>query len=142
MIEVPRGGGGSFATKGQTWQFYSSQLPLTAGRVLDVGIYSGSAHRITVASEGHTSDAHVMENAATGWTFFWVQRTAKPLPADANVGSQEYQGPERLTITAYDAEGRTLHTVTGGFHTGNRAQNPRDHGPDPQGSPTPGVPCS
>lgn len=115
---------------------------ISANRVLDVGIYSGMAHRITVASEGRTSEAHVAHDPANRRTFFWVQRTARPLPADANVGPREYQGPERLTITAYDSAGHLQHTVTGGFHTGNRIQNPRDNGPEPHGSPTPGVPCS
>jgi hypothetical protein len=142
MIEVPRGPAGEFAAKGRTWRFQSSQLPLGADSVLDAGIYGGTAHRITVASEGHGSDAHVSENAVTGWTFFWVQRTAKPIPADANGGPQEYTGPERLTITAYDAAGRPDHTVTGGTETGIRMQNPRDNSPDPRGTPTPGIPCS
>lgn len=140
----PPGPDGGFTAKGVTWWFESSQLPLAAGRVLDMGIYSGTAHRITVASEGRSSDANVTQNTATGWTLFWVERTAKPLPAEANVGPDEYQGPERLTITAYDAAGRRQHTVTGGFHIGSRTQNPRDNSPDPHGSPTPGVPvpCS
>lgn len=142
MIEVPRGPNGDFAAKGKTWQFESSQLPLGADRVLDIGIYSGAAHGISVASEGHSSEAHLAQNAVTGWTFFWVERIAKPLPADANVSPQEYKGPERLTITAHDAAGRPQHAVTGGFHTGTRTQNPRDNSPDPHGTPTPGVPCS
>ncbi len=107
-----------------------------------MGIYSGTAIRISVASEGHDSDAHLAPNAATGWTFFWVERTARPLPADANVGPQAYTGPERLTITAYDAAGRPVHSVTGGFHIGGRTQNPRDNAPEPRGTPTPGIPCS
>ncbi|MDT4987750.1 MAG: hypothetical protein QOI74_1844, partial [Micromonosporaceae bacterium] len=142
MIEVPRGPSGAFTSKGRTWHFESVQLPLTADRILDVGIYGGAADRITVASAGHASDAHISRNAVTGWTFFWVERTAKPLPVDANAGPQEYTGPERLTITAYDAAGLVRHTVTGGFDIGNRMQNPRDNGRDPNGTPTPGVPCS
>jgi hypothetical protein len=142
MIEVPRGSRGDFAGKGRTWYFQSSQLPLSGGRVLDAGIYSRAAHRITVASEGRVSEARISHNAATGLTFFWVERTTRPLPADANVGPQEYEGPERLTITAYDAAGQPQHTVTGGFNTGNHTQNPRDNSPDPHATPTPGVPCS
>jgi hypothetical protein len=142
MIEVPRGSRGDFTAKGRTWQFESTQLPLSADRVLDVGIYAGTAARITVASDGQGSDAHISRNAVTGWTFFWAERTARPLPVDANVGPQEYTGPERLTITAYDATGQVRHTVTGGFDTGNRTQNPRDNARDPNGVPTPGVPCS
>jgi hypothetical protein len=45
-------------------------------------------------------EAHVTRNAATGWTFFWVQRTARPLPVDANVG------PEELGLTRSDGQGR------------------------------------
>jgi hypothetical protein len=41
MIEVPRGPGGDFAAKGRTWQFESSQLPLAAGRVLDMESTAG-----------------------------------------------------------------------------------------------------
>jgi hypothetical protein len=144
MTGLHGGPGGVFTAKakGQTFYFLSSQLQLDVDHVLDIGIYSGAADRITVASEGHGSEAHVTRNAATGWTLFWVQRNAKPIPANANVGPQEYQGPERLTITAYNAGGQPQHTVTGGLFTGHYTQNPRDDSPDPHASPTPGFPCS
>jgi hypothetical protein len=142
MTGVRPGPEGDFSAKGRTYQFLSHQLPLAPNRVLDMGIYSRTAARITVASEGHGVDAHISPNAATGWTFFWVERTARPLPADALNGPQEYTGPERLTITAYDAAGHILHTITGGFNIGGRPSNPRDNSPDPHGSPTPGAPCS
>lgn len=135
-----------------SFQFYSGQLALGPNRVLDVGLYTRAAHRITVASEGRATPARTQRNAATGWTFFWVERAARPLPPDANTTSEEYQGPERLTLTAYDTAGRVQHTVTGGFHIGHAVQNPRDHqpveepttptscgSPDITGSPSPGL---
>ncbi|MEU5939050.1 hypothetical protein ABZ807_07635 [Micromonospora sp. NPDC047548] len=142
MVGISRGPGESFSAKGKTWHFQTGQLPLEAGRVVDVGIYSGVASRITVASEGRSSDAHLTQAAVNDWTFFWAVRSAKPLPPEANNGPKEYVGPERLTITAYDSTGRIKHTVTGGFHTGNRVQNPRDNSGEPHATPTPGVLCS
>ncbi|HEX6684657.1 MAG TPA: hypothetical protein VF062_17765 [Candidatus Limnocylindrales bacterium] len=142
MSQVVRGPDGDFAGHGPAWHFYSSQMPLDAGRVLDAGIYSRAAQRIVVASADGGADARLARNAETGWTFFWVEREARPLPADANTGPEEYTGPERLTITAYDAGGRRQHTVTGGFNVGGRTQNPRDNGPDPLPTQTPGLPCA
>jgi hypothetical protein len=112
-----------------SFQFYSGQLALGPNRVLDVGLYTRAADRITVASEGRATEARTERNAAIGWTFFSVERTARPLPPDANTTPEEYQGPERLTITAYDAAGHVQHSVTGGFHLGHSVQNPRDHQP-------------
>lgn len=112
-----------------SFQFYSGQLALGPNKVLDVGLYTRAAHRITVASEGRATEARTQRNAATGWTFFWVERAARPLPRDANTTPKEYQGPERLTLTAYDAAGQVQHSVTGGFHIGHAVQNPRDHQP-------------
>lgn len=110
-------------------QFQSSQLTLGPNSVLDVGLYSRSAQRITVASEGRATEARTAQNAATGWTFFWVRRDAAPLPEGHNTTPVEYTGPEQLTITAYDVAGKVQHSVTGGFHVGHHAQNPRDHQP-------------
>ncbi|GIF62085.1 hypothetical protein Ais01nite_01200 [Asanoa ishikariensis] len=130
LIGLPRDASGGFTVEGQTWWFQSSQLVLGANRVLDVGVYGGAAARITVASEGRASEATLA--SAEGWTLFWVQRTAKPLPTDANTGPRGYQGPERLSITAYDTAGQPLHTVTGGHNTGNLVA-----GAVPDVSPTP-----
>ncbi len=112
-----------------TFQFLSKQLTLGPNSVLDVGLYTRSANRITVASEGRETDAQTRVNAETGWTLFWAQRTAAPLPLEHNVTAEEYQGPERLTLTAYDAAGRPQHAVTGGPFVGHYVQNPRDHSP-------------
>ncbi|SNT63319.1 hypothetical protein SAMN05421812_11555 [Asanoa hainanensis] len=122
LTGLPRSPSGGFTVEGKTWWFQSTQLVLGANDVLDVGVYGGAAQRITVASEGHAAEATVAQ--AEGWTLFWVLRAAKPLPPDANGGPREYRGPERLTITAYDAAGQPLHTVTGGFNTGNRVVGP------------------
>lgn len=122
-------------------QFQSSQLTLGPNSVLDVGLYSRAAHRITVTSEGRTTEAGTARNVATGWTFFWVQRAATPLPPGRDTTPEEYHGPEQLTLTAYDAAGRPQHSVTGGRHVGHNVQNPRDHRPSDEGTlPTTGVP--
>ncbi|MGW0435760.1 hypothetical protein ACWDV4_24870 [Micromonospora sp. NPDC003197] len=110
-------------------QFFSSQLALGPNSVLDVGLYSRTAHRITVTSEGHAADAETTRNAETGWTLFWVQRSAKPLPPDRFTTSGEYQGPERVTITAYGTTGQPQHIDPGGPHVGGSVQNPRDGSP-------------
>jgi hypothetical protein len=115
-----------------THQFQTAQLILGPNSVLDVGLYSGAADRITVASEGHATDAGTARNAATGWTFFWAQRAAAPLPPAARSSAEEYHGPEQLTINAYDAAGRLQHTVTGGHFVGLPVQNPRDNQPSNQ----------
>ncbi|WP_422769848.1 hypothetical protein ACN28C_24380 [Plantactinospora sp. WMMC1484] len=107
-------------------QFVSGQLALGPHRVLDVGLYTRVAHRITVASEGRGTDAVTTRSAVSGWTLFWVQRDATPLPPDRFETPGEYQGPERVTVTAYDHAGRAQHTVTGGPHVGGSVQNPRD----------------
>jgi hypothetical protein len=103
-------------------QFQSSQLVLGPDSVLDVGLYSRAAHRITVTSGGHVADAGTARNAATGWTFFWVQRAAAPQP--------------RVTLTAYDAAGRVQATVTGGPDVGLNVQNARDHLPSSGAAPS------
>jgi hypothetical protein len=138
MTELPRGVHGDLTAKGESWYFESSQLVVDADHVLDMGVYSGAAKHITVASAGQPTDAHTAENTATGWTLFWVLRAAKPLPEGANQGPRPYEGPERLTITAYGADGQVEHAVTGGFHTGNRTQNPRDDSGTSRASASPG----
>jgi hypothetical protein len=117
-------------------QFFSSQLALGPNNVLDVGLYSRAAHRITVMSEGHAVDAETTRNAATGWTLFWVQRSAKPLPPDRFTTSGEYKGPEKVTITAYGATGQPQHIDPGGPHVGGSVQNPRDGSPSGDAAPS------
>lgn len=118
-------------------QFVSSQLALGPNSVLDVGLYSRAAHRITVASEGHATDAATRRNTATGWTIFWVQRSAKPLPPDRFATPGEYRGPEKVTIAAYAATGLPQHTDPGGPHVGGSVQNPRDGSPPQEVTPSP-----
>jgi hypothetical protein len=118
----------------ETHQFVSGQLALGSHDVLDMGIYSGDAARVTVASEGRATNASTAVNTQTGWTFFWVERDAAPLPEDALAGPAEYTGPERLTITAYSGKGQVLHTVTGGFHIGSPVQTPSDDATIPSDS--------
>ncbi|MFD0970386.1 hypothetical protein [Plantactinospora endophytica] len=122
-------------------QFFSAQLALGPDRVLDVGLYSRAAHRITVSSEGHPTDAESTRNTATGWTFFWVQRSARPLPPDRFTSPGDYQGPEKVTVAAYDAAGRPQHTDSGGPHVGGGVQNPRDGSPSAQVTPSPTAPA-
>jgi hypothetical protein len=142
---LSRGPNGDFAGKragDPTHRFQSSQLTLGPHEVLDVGLYSRAAHRITVASEGRATDARTTRSAATGWTFFWARRTAAPLPPNHNTTAEEYRGPERLTLTAYDAADGPQHTVTGGYHIGHHVQNPRDDGPSGGATPpTTGATC-
>lgn len=130
LTEAGRHADGEFIVDGsagtQRYRLLSNQLALGPDRVLDFGIYSRAADRITVASEGRRSPAQVRVSE-DGWTMFWVVRNAKPLPKDADTGPREYTGPERLTITAYDNQGRVLDTVTGGFRIGRYTQNPRDN---------------
>jgi hypothetical protein len=118
-----------------TIEFVSCQLVLGPHRVLDLGLYAGRASRISVASEGHATDADTAANAETGWTLFWVERDAAPLPEDALAGPDEYLGPERLTITAYSGA-RPVADVTGGFHIGHTLQVPSDN---PSNEEPPGV---
>ncbi|MCM0674044.1 hypothetical protein NCC78_04915 [Micromonospora phytophila] len=118
------------------YQFLSSQLALGPNKVLDIGLYTRAAHRITVTSEGHATDAHIAKNAATGWTFFWVQRSARPLPTDRFATPEHYRGPEQVTVTAYDGAGRPQHTATGGPLVGGSVQNPRDGSPSESGAPS------
>ena len=119
-----RGGAG-------VYQFLSVQLDFGPRDVLDLGFYTRSAARVTVTSEGQESDAHTALNAETGWTFFWVRRTAARLPDGYNTTPVPYTGPEVPTLTAYDQAGQVQHTVTGGVFVGSRVQNPRDNSPDP-----------
>ena len=135
--ELPLGPNGDFAAKGRTWHFESSHLPLDGGRVLDVGVYSRAAHRITAAAGGRVWEAHIARNAETGLTLFWVEHAAALLPATSDGGPPD---DERYTITAYDADGQVQHTMTP--DSLGRPQNPRDDSPDPSASPTPGIPCS
>ncbi|WP_203715004.1 hypothetical protein [Asanoa siamensis] len=93
-------------------RFDSSQLPLGPGKLLDVGVFSGSAQRITVGSEGKTSDAAIIANGETGWTLFWVVRDGKPLPQEAYLTAHGYSGPGSITVTAYAAGGNVLGTAT------------------------------
>jgi hypothetical protein len=112
-------------------QYFSSQLILGPNRVLDLGVYAHSAQRITVASEGHAVDAQVLPNAETGWTLFWAVRDAAPLPPEATTTTINYDGPEKITIAAFDGAGNPLHTTTMGIGVGVSVQNPRDHTPTP-----------
>jgi hypothetical protein len=111
------------------FRFFSSQLALGPDDVLDVGVYGGSAGRVTVKSEGRESDAATAHDDASGWTLFWVRRAAAPLPPGYNSTPVTYTGPEVLTLTAYDGSGGVQDTVTGGFLVGNQVQNPRDNPP-------------
>jgi hypothetical protein len=111
------------------FMFFSSQIALGPDDVVDVGVYAGSACRVTVKSEGKESDAATAHNDDSGWTLFWVRRAAAPLPPGYNSTSVVYSGPEVLTLTAYDGSGRVQDTVTGGFLVGNQVQNPRDNLP-------------
>ncbi|WP_148086454.1 hypothetical protein [Micromonospora sp. HM5-17] len=125
-------------------QFFSSQLALGPDEVLDVGFYTRTAHRITVTSEGDTTDAATSRDTATGWTLFWAQRRATPLPPERHTVPEFYQGPEQVTLTAYDADGRPQHTVTGGPGVGGSVHNPRDASPvgptSPPATPDPTCP--
>lgn len=144
MVGLLRGEEGDLPSKmggDPHYQFLSDQLTLEPRRVLDVGLYTRTAHRITVASEGRETDAETALNTPTGWTLFWVERSAAPVPPVYNTTAEAYTGPEVPTLTAYDANGRTQHTVTGGVFVGNRVQNPRDHQPDTEESPSPTPPC-
>jgi len=120
-------------------QFLSYQLVLGPNKVLDLGIYAHAANRITIASEGRATNAQLRPNAETGWTLFWAVRDAAPLPVQATTATSYYDGPERLTLTAYGADGNELHTTTMGLLVGGSVQNPRDNSPqpDPRGDPTP-----
>jgi hypothetical protein len=111
------------------FMFFSSQIALGPDDVLDVGVYAGSACRVTVKSEGKASDAATAPNDASGWTLFWVRRAAAPLPPGYNSTPVTYTGPEVLTLTAYDGSGRVQDTVTGGFLVGNQVRDPRDNPP-------------
>ncbi|HYN93700.1 MAG TPA: hypothetical protein VES42_07605 [Pilimelia sp.] len=113
LLPLPPVAGGLFTAKGQRWPFESRQLRLSRDRVLDVGVYSGRAHRISVSSDGRAATARLSTGSA-GTTIFWIERAGGPLPTNS----------ERLTITAYDAAGRTLHTATGDSHTGIRVLDP------------------
>jgi hypothetical protein len=113
----PKGDISSKYDSDPTRRFYSQQLVLGPKTVLDMGIYTRSASKITVASEGRSTPAATARNTATGWTFFWVRRSAAP------------SRDGRLTLTAYDAAGRKVHSVTGGMMVGLNVQNPRDHWP-------------
>lgn len=124
-----------------THRFQSSQLALGPNSVLDVGLYSRTAHRITVESEGHAKDAETTPNAATGWTLFWVRRDAAPLPPDHASSAEEYRGPEQVKLTAYDAAGRPENTVTSGTFVGHYVQNPRDDWPAEEAAPTAEAHC-
>ena len=125
---------------GQTRRFLSQQLVLGPHLVLDIGLYTRVAPRLTVTSEDHPTDAQASVNEATGWTLFWAQRDAAPLPPDYNMTSVEYDGPEKVTLTAYDAAGNVEFAVTGGVFVGNNVQNPRDNSPDPSTASTPPAP--
>ncbi|GAA1863941.1 hypothetical protein [Asanoa iriomotensis] len=139
MVSLPRAPDGDIAGKrpgDPSHRFYSAQLLLEPGRLLDLGIFSGPARGITVASEGKTSDATVAVNSATGWTLFWVVRDAKPLPPEAYTTERGYTGPESITVTAYGADGTAAGTATSSgaaradlSRIGGGVQNPRDHEP-------------
>jgi hypothetical protein len=103
---------------------------------------------VTVASGGRSSDAHLVARPDRTWspqdhtTVFWVARTAEPPPADG--GQDEcVKGRERLTITAYDAAGQVLDTVTGGRRTAMPLRDMThdspgwDASPDPNPHPSP-----
>ncbi|MEE6258096.1 hypothetical protein [Plantactinospora sonchi] len=118
-------------------QFFSSQLELGPNTVLDVGFYTRTAHRITVASEGAATAAETSRNAATGWTLFWVQRRATPLPPERHTVPEFYEGPEQVTLTAYDAVGQPQHSITGGLGVGGSVHTRDGSGPpDDQASPS------
>jgi hypothetical protein len=148
MVILQRGSDGGFAGKhlnDRAHQFHSSQLLLEPGRLLDVGVFSGPAQRITVTSEGRTSDATVHTNSETGWTLFWVVRDAKPLPPEAYTTERGYTGPESITVTAYSADGNALGTATSSgasrpdlSRIGGAVTNPRDNAPEDV-DPTPSV---
>ena len=113
------------------YQFLSLQLDFGPRDVLDLGLYTRTAARLTVTTEGQESDAHTAVNAETGWTLFWVRRAAARLPTGYNTTPVPYAGPEVPTVTAYDQAGNVQHTVTGGVFVGSGVQNPRDNSPDP-----------
>jgi hypothetical protein len=96
-----------------THRFLSVQVPLGPHSVLDMGVYSRPAARISVTSAGQPTDAHLQALSATGWTLFWVQRDAAPLPDGAKSTATPYQGPEQVTLTAYAADGTGEYTVNG-----------------------------
>jgi hypothetical protein len=120
------------------YPFFTIQLPLGENRVLDVGLYTREAHRITVASEGEAAAAKMARNAETGWTLFWVERSATPLP-DRFSTLRPYGGPDQVVLAAYDPEGRLLHTAEGRL-VGEDVWNPQYNwwpADDPRTSPTP-----
>ena len=138
LVRSPNGDFSGKRPGDATIQFQSGQLVLGPHRVLDLGLFGGTASRVTVASEGKTTDADTVVNVETGWTFFWAERDAAPLPEDALSGPDEYTGPERLTITAYDGS-RRLASVTGGFHIGHSVQDPRGNQSPGDNSPEPAI---
>jgi len=116
QMEIGPHPGGDFSgkyTADPTHRFLSVQLPLGPHSVLDMGVYSRPAARISVASAGQPTDAQVRAFPATGWTLFWVRRDAAPLPEGAKSTQTPYQGPEQVTLTAYAAGGTVEHTVNG-----------------------------
>jgi hypothetical protein len=115
-IEIGPHPGGDFSgknTQDPTHRFLSVQVRLGPHSVLDMGVYSRPAARISVASAGQPTDAHLQAPSATGWTLFWVRRDAAPLPDCAKSSQTPYQGPEQVTLTAFAADGTVEHTVNG-----------------------------
>jgi hypothetical protein len=121
-------------------RFFSVQLILGPNRVLDVGFYTRAPQRVTVTSENRPTDAEISLNVETGWSLFWAVRDAAPLPPDYNMSQVVYDGPENVTLTAYNAAGNVEYTVTGGVFVGNRVQNPRDNSPTHVPSSPPSAP--
>jgi hypothetical protein len=144
QIEIGPHPGGDFSgkyRKDPTHRFLSVQVPLGPHSVLDMGVYSRPAARISVASADQATDAHLQALSATGWTLFWVRRDAAPLPDGAKRSQTPYQGPEQVTLTAFAADGTVEHTVNGasedeGSYIALPVQSPAD--PGRQGDP-PGV---
>jgi hypothetical protein len=130
LVRSPKGDLSGKRPGDPTIQFLGGQLVLGPNDVLDMGLFGGKAARITVASGGQATNADTAVNNETGWTFFWAERDAAPLPDGALNGPNEYTGPERLTITAYASIGARLASVTGGFQIGHPVQNPRDGSPE------------
>jgi hypothetical protein len=85
-----------------------------------MGVYSRQAARISVASAGQPTDAHLVALSPNGWTLFWVRRDAAPLPDGAGTTEIPYQGPEQVTLTAYAADGAVEQIVDGASENDGR----------------------
>ena len=95
--------------------FNLRQCDLGDGRLAEFGTVWAEPSRVAVRDAGKTTEAHYGRwSRHPQITVFWLERKAKPIPPNVQLGNNETSpqpGDPYPQVTAYDAKGKTITTV-------------------------------